>query len=276
MIIKCNVINKIARISSGVVAICGNSDYVIHFTFDEEWDTYETKTARFKWNGTYTDVVFTGNECPMPIVQNTNNVEIGVYAGNLHTTTLAHLPMEKSILCGGGSPAEPSDDVYNQIMELMQGLKETDPTVPEWAKQATKPTYTAAEVGAISQSDLQDATDAALAQAKASGAFDGADGKTPIKGTDYWTEADKTEIVEDTKNAIDLSSYAKTSAIPTKTSQLTNDSNFGTYSKPSSGIPKTDLASAVQTSLSRADTLTDEYINDLINTAVGGIENANY
>ena len=28
----------------------------------------------------------------------------------------------------------------------------------------------------------------------------------------------------------------------------------GTYSKPSGGIPKTDLASAVQTSLSRADT----------------------
>lgn len=30
--------------------------------------------------------------------------------------------------------------------------------------------------------------------------------------------------------------------------------NTGTYSKPSSGIPKTDLASAVQTSLSKADT----------------------
>ena len=31
---------------------------------------------------------------------------------------------------------------------------ETDPTVPEWAKQATKPTYTASEVGAASISDL--------------------------------------------------------------------------------------------------------------------------
>ena len=34
----------------------------------------------------------------------------------------------------------------------------------------------------------------ALAQAKASGEFDGADGKTPVRGTDYWTEEDKVEI----------------------------------------------------------------------------------
>lgn len=54
----------------------------------------------------------------------------------------------------------------------------------------------------------------------------GKDGDTPVRGTDYWTEADKTEIVDETKAAIDLSSYAKTEDIPTKTSQLDNDSGF--------------------------------------------------
>lgn len=39
----------------------------------------------------------------------------------------------------------------------------------------------------------------------------GAAGHTPVKGTDYWTAADKQEIIDDTKNAIDLSSYAKLS-----------------------------------------------------------------
>lgn len=39
----------------------------------------------------------------------------------------------------------------------------------------------------------------------------GKDGHTPVKGTDYWTAADKQEIIDDTKNAIDLSSYAKLS-----------------------------------------------------------------
>ena len=34
---------------------------------------------------------------------------------------------------------------------------ETDPTVPNWAKQATKPTYTASEVGALSASEVNSA-----------------------------------------------------------------------------------------------------------------------
>lgn len=112
---------------------------------------------------------------------------------------------------------------------------------------------------------------------------DGADGHTPVKGTDYWTESDKAEVVSEAEAAVDLTSYAKKTEVPTKTSQLTNDSGFltshqdisgkqdketleadvaakgftkntGTYSKPTGGIPKDDLASAVQTSLGKADT----------------------
>lgn len=83
---------------------------------------------------------------------------------------------------------------------------------------------TAEDVGAISQEDLQEATNEALAQAKASGEFDGQPGKdgkdgkdgargargekgepgtpgepgepgyTPVKGVDYYTEADKQDM----------------------------------------------------------------------------------
>jgi hypothetical protein len=68
-----------------------------------------------------------------------------------------------------------------------------------------------ANIGAIGQSDLESATNTALEKAKASGEFDGkdgkdgtngtdgkdgVDGKTPVKGTDYFTEADKTEMVQ--------------------------------------------------------------------------------
>lgn len=56
-------------------------------------------------------------------------------------------------------------------------VTEQDPTVPSWAKQPNKPTYTAQEVGAVSTSGLPDAIDTALAQAKASGEFDGAPGE---------------------------------------------------------------------------------------------------
>lgn len=80
-------------------------------------------------------------------------------------------------------------------------------SIPAWAKTSEKPTYTAEEVGAISTADLQTATNAALAQAKASGMFDGAPGDpgakgdpgkngiTPVRGTDYWTASDKQEMV---------------------------------------------------------------------------------
>lgn len=42
---------------------------------------------------------------------------------------------------------------------------------------------------------FQELINLALAQAKASGEFDGDDGKTPVKGEDYFTEAEKAEMV---------------------------------------------------------------------------------
>lgn len=109
--------------------ICGNSDYTIRFDFDEEWAAHETKTARFvKQDGTYQDQVFTGNICPVPVISNTWGIMVGVFAGNLHTTTSAYIPAKKSILCASGMPSAPSDDVYAQIMQkidngLLKGEK---------------------------------------------------------------------------------------------------------------------------------------------------------
>ena len=49
--------------------------------------------------------------------------------------------------------------------------------------------------GGISSDQLIAAVEEALQDAKDSGEFDGADGHTPVKGTDYYTEADKAEMV---------------------------------------------------------------------------------
>ena len=56
--------------------------------------------------------------------------------------------------------------------------------------------------GKLDTSALPEAVNAALAQAKASGEFDGAAGYTPVRGTDYWTEADKAEIKSYVEDAI--------------------------------------------------------------------------
>lgn len=49
--------------------------------------------------------------------------------------------------------------------------------------------------GYLRTEKLQEAVDDALTQAKESGEFDGAPGHTPEKGVDYFTEDDKTEMV---------------------------------------------------------------------------------
>lgn len=169
--IKITVRDKVATGDRSRI-VCGNSDYIAIFDFDAEWDPYDTKTARFVYaehSGQYVDVVFTGTECPVPVLRDVIGVTVGVFAGDLHTTTPAWFECDKSILCGGGSPAAPVDDVYNQIMDRLNKLgkpdaeaiasavadyiagnpiEEKDPTVPDWAKAETKPSYTAPEVGA--------------------------------------------------------------------------------------------------------------------------------
>lgn len=100
--------------------VCGNSDYQITFTFDSEWDAHTVKTARFKWNGNYTDVVFSGNVVSAPIISDATQVEIGVFAGDLCTTTPAVVPCIRSILCGDAVHADPTPDVYTQLLGLME------------------------------------------------------------------------------------------------------------------------------------------------------------
>lgn len=113
--------NKIAS-ANKTEYVCGNDDFVVAFDFDRDWDEYDVKTARFKHNGTHTDVVFSGNSCNVPRISNTNSIKVGVFAGDLSTTTSATILARKSILCGSSVPAAPSDDVYNQIMDAVNDI----------------------------------------------------------------------------------------------------------------------------------------------------------
>ena len=138
---------------------------------------------------------------------------------------------------------------------------ETDPTVPSWAKQASKPTYTASEVGALPDSTTKlpnpqklTFTGAVSAEYDGSsavsvnipsgggggGAVDSVNGQTGV-------------VVLD---AEDVGALPDNTAIPDETTVAGwgFTKNTGTYSKPSGGIPKSDLASGVQDSLDLADT----------------------
>ncbi len=183
--ISISIKNKIAYPASAKAFIVrDNSDYVVNFEFDSEWDVYAeaAKTARFAFGGGYVDVPFTGNSVNVPIISKGREVNIGVFAGNLSTTTPASFPLLPSIRSKGGAPIEPESSVYDKIMALIKSggvdpevianaietylaehpIAETDPTVPAWAKAATKPTYTASEVGALSDTTVIPSVDGML------------------------------------------------------------------------------------------------------------------
>lgn len=122
--IEITVRDKVARlVDPDAFIVCGNSKYTVSFEFDAEWDEYNAKTACFKWNGLKEEVPFTGSQCKVPIISNTVSVEIGVFAGDLQTTTGALVNAKKSVLCGTEIHHEPSPDVYNQLMGLFEELK---------------------------------------------------------------------------------------------------------------------------------------------------------
>ena len=163
--IEINVKNKIAKAAKDYKIVCGNSDYVILFSFDEEWQEHTVKTARFSYMQNITkkhiDVVFDNNQCNAPVLSNIKIVEIGVFAGDLETTTPCMIECEKSILCDSGLPEDPPENVYNEIIKLCNEALETAESVERRADE---------------------------------GEFKGDTGYTPIRGVDYWTNEDKAEI----------------------------------------------------------------------------------
>lgn len=166
--INITVAHKVA-VSDTQSIVCDNSDYTVHWTLDEEWSAYDTKTMRTIYmDGTYTDRVFSGDTIELPVCTVPGVVQIGLFAGDIRTSRVAILRALPSVRSAAGAPADPTPDVYDQIMELIKGLggvdpeaiktavteylaahpiDETDPTVPAWAKAE----ITGATVGQIAK-----------------------------------------------------------------------------------------------------------------------------
>ena len=119
--------NKEAQLRAPATIVTGNSDYTVRFMFDPEWDEYEEKTAEFRyWRSgekKRSEVLFSGSTVAVPILRDIDEVEIGVYAGNLHTSTGARIPCARSITDGSAVHDPPPTDVYNQLMEYLASLQ---------------------------------------------------------------------------------------------------------------------------------------------------------
>ena len=164
---------RIARLAYGENFVSYNEGYKIIFDFDREWDSIENKTARFIFGENYIDYPFNGNEVEIPLIKNADTLEIGVYSDNLYTTTAVKFKVLKSI----------KDEEKIEIL-----VPEAYPEIEELDDEDLIRVYDKSEekIGISPLKKLFDkmgvAIDEALAAAKASGEFDGADGITPTIG----------------------------------------------------------------------------------------------
>lgn len=124
--IPVQVMNRVAWTGWNGYIICGNTDYTITFTFDEEWGEATAKTARFKFRTDegmmYTDQPFTGDTVAVPMLSNIREVEVGVYVGDLNTTTGATIRCVPSILCGSGKQSEYEERRFDELMQMFNDL----------------------------------------------------------------------------------------------------------------------------------------------------------
>ena len=118
--------DRLPVVRTCVDLITHNSDYYIRFDFDDEWNDYEQKTVYFVYeDGNYMPVIMSGNICNFPIIQNERRrVFIGVQAGNLKTTRPCCVNVLDSIAdLLNQQIAPPSEDVYSQIMDIINDLE---------------------------------------------------------------------------------------------------------------------------------------------------------
>ena len=163
-VLNISINNKVATFHKrGGGVVCRNTDYVIAFTFDSEWEGYENKTARFIWGGRYQDVPIEGTTCVMPEVYRTESVKVGVYAGDLSTTTPAVIPCQASVLCEADEPHD--EEARPNINEAKEAAEKATQAAEAAAEAAA-----AADVAATTAQEAADvATEAAATAAQAAG-----------------------------------------------------------------------------------------------------------
>lgn len=151
--ISITVTDKRPVCTAGTTVVCDNSDYVVHWDLDAEWSAYDTKTMRVIYmDGTYADTVFSGDSVALPPVPVPGCVQIGLYAGDIHTSRMALLRALSSVRSASGAPADPTPDVYDQLMERMAQIEtpdwdQNDPTAKDYIKN--RPFYSTVGEGVI-------------------------------------------------------------------------------------------------------------------------------
>lgn len=124
--IRITVRNRRAEAAGKPELICGNSDDLLYFDLDGEWTPYQAKTARFIWYDNrlrellHTDLLFEGNTVRVPVLRNTNEVTVGIFAGNLLASAPLRIPCLPAVTDGTDISDPLPADLYTQLAEYLQ------------------------------------------------------------------------------------------------------------------------------------------------------------
>ena len=127
MKINIDIVEKRATVRSAPVIVCGNTDYTLAFTFDEEWAGLDKIARLVFWREgalQYMDLALEGDALALPAMANTEELYVGAYAGDLRTTAPARIQCLKSVKCMTDEHAgDPPEDIYSQMLGLMNALE---------------------------------------------------------------------------------------------------------------------------------------------------------
>lgn len=176
----------------------GNNDYEVVFDFDGEWDNHPVKTALFVFADKTVEKVFDGSVCKGVAVENATLCLVGVFSGDIATTTPACISGIKQSIrdVARDLPEAPKEDVYNQIIELLNRYIQQGGG-GSGGGSGFSPT--------VNVTPIENGHRVTITDINGEHSFDvpnGTDGYTPKREIDYWTEADKAEIKAYVEEAI--------------------------------------------------------------------------
>ena len=128
--IRITVRNKIAEAVGKPVIVCGNSDYTLLFDLDAEWEPYRAKTARFyRYDNrrgccVHTDVLFEGSSVAVPVLRDTHEVAVGIFAGALHAAVPVRIPCLPAVTDGADITDPLPPDLYTQLFSYIRDIAE--------------------------------------------------------------------------------------------------------------------------------------------------------
>lgn len=215
--------------------VTSQSQNYVQARFDLRSDDWTAPiTAIFKAdndNNAYSILLDKNNSCIIPweVLKNAGTVNVSAFCGDRHTSNIAQFTVVQSGYTEGEMPSEPTPTVYEQILKNFEG-KQDKLVAGDGIKingnviaavDAKSAYVIALEHGFIGSEDewLESLKGAKGEQGEqgiqgvqgekgqngkdGTNGTNGIDGKTPVKGTDYFTAEDKTEFTAEVAKSLE-------------------------------------------------------------------------